>query len=142
MTNAIKLLFNPPTNTTKLCSFLALCNVIRLFVYNYARITAPLSKKPRKNQLTQFGAISAGELRAVYELQNKLLLPPVHSLPYAEGRYILDTDAHNIQVGCVRLQEQPVGTTKPIGYWPRYLATSAQAYLKTQLDYLTIVDTY
>lgn len=39
-----------------------------------------------------------------------MMSKPTLALPYAEDRYILDTDACNVHVGCVLLQEQPKRT--------------------------------
>lgn len=49
-------------------------------------------------------------------LKVALMILAVLALPYASGYIALDTDAGNIQGGCVLLQKQPSDTTKPIGY--------------------------
>lgn len=53
------------------------------------------------------------------ELQNRSVSPPVLALPYANRHLRLETDACYVQAGYLLLHEQPVKTTKPVGYWPR-----------------------
>lgn len=60
---------------------MGLWNVFRRFVPKFARIAAPLNEKLRKDQLGQFGALSDNEKEAMTELQNRLISPPVLTLP-------------------------------------------------------------
>lgn len=70
----------PPTNTTKLCTILGLRNVSRRFVYNFAWTAILLSNKLKKGKPKHFGELTAEKLRAMLELQEKLVLSPI--LPF------------------------------------------------------------
>lgn len=85
---AIKRL-KPSTNIIKLCKFLRPRNVSHHFLSIFEGIAASLNRKLRKDQQTQFDALSADELNMIYELQNKLLSLPILALQSAENRYIL-----------------------------------------------------
>lgn len=106
-----------PTTVTELGSFLGLCNVFRRFVPNFARISAPLNEKLRKGELTSFETLTEEEQSTMKELQERLITTPVLDLPRTNGNYAVDTEACDRQIGCVLLQEQPDGTTKPVAYW-------------------------
>lgn len=52
----------PPTNLTELRSFLGMCNVYRRFVPGFARVAAPLSRKTRKGEPTEWETLTDEEL--------------------------------------------------------------------------------
>ena len=58
--------------------------------------------------------------------------PPVLALPRCGRKYTLDTDACGHQVGCTLLQEQPEGSTRPVGYWSRALTEAERNYTTTE----------
>lgn len=62
------------------------------------------------------------------ELQKKLVSPPIVALPNVRGKDTLDIYTCNVQVRFVRIQEQPDGTTKLVGYWSRSVPAVEQAY--------------
>ena len=137
-TDAIRQL-QAPTNLTELRSFLGLCNVFRRFVPNFARIAAPLNRKLRKGEPTVFGPLNEEEMGALEELKKRLIEPPILTLPRRDGRYTVDTDACDKQVGCVLLQEQPEVPARPIGYWSRSLNQAERAYDTTHRECLAVV---
>lgn len=73
------------------------------------------------------------------ELQNHLMSMPVLALPYADGQFTLDTDACNVRVESMLLQEQPEKTTKPARYWSRSVAKPKHADDTTRRKCLPIV---
>lgn len=68
-----------------------------------------------------------------------LISPPILELPYAGGHYTLDTNAHDLQVGCARLQNQLDKTNKSVGYWSRCLIKAEKSYGTMQREFLVIV---
>lgn len=97
-------------------------------------MTASLNQNLEKDPLTQFGALSANELKTMHELQRKLVSLPILALPYTRGRYTIDTVAYNVQVGCVLVQGQPDGTIKQVEHWSRSFTKAEKAYNKSQRE--------
>lgn len=75
---------------------------------------APFNSKLEKDQPKPLGDLAAEELRAKHDLQEKLVSPSIFALPNARTAYKLGIDACSVQLGCVLLQEQLGGTTKPV----------------------------
>ena len=120
-------------------SFLGLCNVYRRFVPNFSRIAKPLNQRLMKGQQTTWGDLNEEEQQACETLKDKLVNPPILVLPRLGRRYTIDTDACDVQVGCVLLQEQDCEkTTKPIGYWSRTLSKAEQNYTTREKECLTV----
>lgn len=95
-------------NVTESPVLFSLCNVYRLLVSNFSQI-APITKRLQKNQLYPFNDLTSEELDAQMTLKEKLISPPVLSLPRHEGRFIIYIDACDKRVGCVLLQEPEEG---------------------------------
>ena len=68
-----------PTSQTELRSFLGMCNVYRMFVQGFAKISAPLNKKTGKNQPYDFETLTDTEYAAFEELKRLLVSPPKSS---------------------------------------------------------------
>lgn len=102
LTDAIREL-KEPKKLTELCSFLGFCNVCRRFVLNFARLAAPSNDKLRKDQPKTFGSLNEKERESMNSLKYALISPPVLALPNVAEHMTLDTDACNVQVGCVSL---------------------------------------
>ena len=91
--------FPEPRTITDVRSFLGLCNVLRRFVKDFGRIAAPLNAMLKKDRPTTFDDITDNEREVFLELKKRLVSPPVLALPRPNGRYVLDTDACEYQVG-------------------------------------------
>lgn len=128
-----------PTNLTELRSFLGLCNVFRRFAPNFTFLAAPLNMKLKINQPATLGPLNEEEVKSMASLMIALIFPSLLALPNRTGHITLDTDACNVQVGCLLLQQQPNETTKPIGYWSRSLTETERKYDTTQHECLEIV---
>jgi transposase InsO family protein len=129
----------PPRTQTELRSFLGLCNVYRRFVPGFSKIAGPLNQMLRKGESPRLGALSVEQLHAFESLRDNLLHPPVLALPRKAGRYVLDTDASDLQIGSCLCQEHPDGLRHPIGYWSRSLNAAERNYSTTEKECLAIV---
>ena len=129
----------PPTTQTELRSFLGLCNVYRRFVPGFAKIAEPLNHLLKKGEGPKLGPLTKEQLLAFEALREKLLQPPILALPRREGRYVLDTDASDGQIGCCLSQEHPDGLRHPNGYWSRSLNPAERNYSTTEKECLAIV---
>lgn len=122
------------TTVTELPPFLRLCKVFCLFVQNFARFAAPLTKKLRKGQLHTFDTISDDETTALKTLKAKLVEPTVLSLPRSQGDKTVDTDTCDEQIRCVRLHNLPDGADRPTWYWSSSLNHVGRAYYTTHRE--------
>lgn len=59
-----------------------------------------------KGEPASFHNLNETERKAFEELNNQLISPPVMALPKPKGKYTIDTDACDEQVGYVLLQTQ------------------------------------
>lgn len=134
-TDAIEAL-KPSKNITGVRSLLCLCIVFRRFVSIFPHISEHLNRKLQKIQPEKFGELAAVEAAGVKELQNCLTSPAVLALLYAEGHFMLDTDACNVRAGCMLMQEQPDYTTEPGGCWSRCQTKPELACDAGQREYL------
>jgi RNase H-like domain found in reverse transcriptase len=78
--------------------------VYRRFVAGFAKIAAPLNILLGKGEIPQLNSLSEEQLAAFETLRTRLLDPPILALPRAEGRFTLDTDASQEQIGCCLFQ--------------------------------------
>ena len=122
-------------------SFLGLCNVYQRFVPNLPRISNPLNAKLWKGEAQKWGELNEDETKAFETLKEKLLNPPILTLPRIGRRYTIYTDACNVQIGCVLLidQEDENSTIMPIGYWSWSLSQAEQGYHTTERECLAVV---
>lgn len=91
----------PLRNITELRSFLRLCNLFRRIVPIIAQIATSLNNKVKKNQLKDFGDLTFEKLRAMHESQEKLVFPPIFTIPNTQGWYTADTNSCSVRVRCV-----------------------------------------
>lgn len=105
------------TKFTLLRASLELCTVFRGFPSIFALVATQLNNKLKKYQPIRFGDLTAKEQHTTPERREELVSPSILTLPSAKRKYALGTNACNVQVRCVLLQEQPDRTTEPVGYW-------------------------
>lgn len=101
----------------ELWSFVELCNVFHRFVTNFSHVAAPRYKKLRKGEPNDFQTFSVTEKNAVELLKILPKNPPVLAVSRADGHLTLDTDASDIQLRCISLQQHQGESTRPRGYW-------------------------
>lgn len=85
--------------------FLGLGNLFERFVRMFARVAALFNCKLDKERPLHFERLEKTEIDALKTLQHQLLSLPIQSLPRPNGRFTLDMDAYDEQVGCVLLQK-------------------------------------
>jgi len=116
-----------------------MCNVYRRFVKDYAQVARPLAAMTSSKGPDRWGMLSDEALRAFEELKRRLTEVPILAQPRRQGTYTLDTDASAGQVGAVLLQEQPDQSTRPVGYWSRFLNTAERNCSTTERECLAVV---
>lgn len=93
-----------PMNLSEHFPFLGLCNVVRRFVPNFARLAAHLKKALNKH-LSTFQTMNKEYLQSMQYLKYAVFFPHVLALPTSTGRFKLDAEGCAVQVGCALLQE-------------------------------------
>lgn len=91
----------PPTNLTQKPSFLGSFNDFHRFNSNFARISAPLSRRLKKDQPPSFYPFNSNEVYAMGVLANTLISLLTLMLPSSGGHIMLDVDACRFQIVCV-----------------------------------------
>jgi hypothetical protein len=127
-----------PTTRTQLRSFLGMCNVYRRFVDKFAKIAGPLSDMLKKGEAEIF-TLNEKQQEAFNKLRESLIQPPILTLPKEGGKFTLDVDACDYQIGACLLQEQSDGTLLPCGYYSRTLNTAERNYSTPEKECLAVV---
>ncbi|CAI7890777.1 unnamed protein product [Closterium sp. NIES-54] len=126
------------TNLTELQSFLGFVNYVLLFVSNMAKLTAPLTDLLRKGVEYTWGE---KEQAAFSALKKKLCSLPVLRIAYPHRPFELITDASDIAVGAVLLQDFGNGL-QPIAYESHKLHLPKRNYPIHDREMLAIVHAF
>lgn len=131
-----------PTTVTELRSFLGFVNVYRRFIPHFATVAAPLydllGGLPKSKKLHHIPAFNSAQLAALNTLVKNVTEPPILALPRAVGRFSVDTDASDAQIGCVLFQSIEA-KRQPLGYWSRRLEPREQNYSVSEKESLAVV---
>mgnify|MGYP003411260331 FL=1 len=128
-----------PQNRTELRSFLGMCNVYRKFVPHFAKKAAPLTELLKKGQPIELDALSKDQVQSFNELRTALTNAPILNLPREGGKFTLDVDASEYQLGACLLQEQKDGKLAPCGYYSRTLNPAERNYSAVEKECLAVV---
>ncbi|CAI7793637.1 unnamed protein product [Closterium sp. NIES-54] len=130
--------WHPPTNITELQSFLGFVNCVWWFVSDMARLTAPLTDLLRKGVAFMWGE---KEHAAFSTLKNVLCSPPVLRITDPHRPFEVVTDASDIAIGAVLLQDFGNGL-QPITYESRKLHLPEKNYPIHDREMLAIVHAF
>ena len=123
--------WKPPTNVTKIRSFLGLAGYYRKFVEGFSKLAAPLTKLTRKEEKFVW---SEACQESFDELKRKLTSAPVLTLPSGQDGYTVYGDASRQSLGCVLMQHENV-----IAYASRQLKKHEQNYPTHDLELAAVV---
>jgi transposase InsO family protein len=126
-----------PQTKTQLRSLLGLLNYYRSFIPNFAAIASPLTDKTRKGEPNRIKWDDSQEL-AFKTLKVKLTQSPILHLPDIDKQFILRTDASEVGIGAVLLQEFD-GEKFPIAYASRKLNKAQRNYSVMEKESLAVV---
>ncbi len=128
-----------PRNKRELQSFLGFANYYREFIRGYSQLVEPVNRLVKKNQDFQW----TPEAEESFELtEKKLCSAPVLALPTEEGTFILDTDASDVAISGILLQEQEIDgkiKVRPIAYGSRMLNSTERRYGAAKAEMLAAV---
>ena len=124
-----------PKTSKEVRSFLGLVGYYRDFIPQFARLTQPL--RIISNDQEEFDRITWGsdQQKAFDELKRILTSHPVLSFPIEGGRYIVDSDASHLGLGCCLKQEQGLSEAT-IAYGGRALTSAEKNYSTTEMECL------
>ncbi|GJP42130.1 hypothetical protein CLOM_g1727, partial [Closterium sp. NIES-68] len=130
--------WKPPAHLRELQSFLRFVNYVCRFIPNMARVISPLTDLLQKGKFYEWG----GEQQVAFE-QLKLFLttPPILRIADPHHPFKLITDASNLAVGAVLLQDFGEGL-QPIAYESRKLNPAARNYPVHDKELLAIVHAF
>ncbi|KAJ8044409.1 hypothetical protein HOLleu_07148 [Holothuria leucospilota] len=130
---------NSPRPLTKkqLRSFLGLAGYYRNFIPNYAAIAAPLTDKTRNKEPNQIIWGDSQEI-AFSTLKEKLTRKPILHLPDLSKQFTLRTDASDIGLGAVLLQNFQ-DELFPVAFASRKLLPRERAYSVMERECLGVV---
>jgi hypothetical protein len=127
-----------PTTKKQVRAFIGLIGFYRKFVPNFAALASPLTDLTKKGMKTE---IDWGEpqQRAFTVLKTYIANPPVLKLPDVTKTFILQTDASNVGIGAVMLQEGEDGIKHPVAFASRKLLPRETNYSTIEKECLAIV---
>ena len=124
-----------PESISQVRKFLGFANYFRRFVLGYANIAKPLDEITRKNARFQWNE----ERQAALEtLQMALLKAPVLQLADIFKLFRVYTDASDLAIGAVLLQEVD-REWLPVAYASRKLTPAERIYTVTEKETLAVV---
>ncbi|MGN5970562.1 Ty3/Gypsy family RNase HI domain-containing protein, partial [Klebsiella oxytoca] len=120
-----------PKNASEIRSFLGLAGYYRRFVQGFSSIAASLTKLTKKNAPYVWTDQCETSFQ---ELKKRLTSAPVLTLPSGSGGYTIFTDASNIGLGCVLMQDRKV-----VAYGSRQLKDHEKNYATHDLELAAVV---
>ena len=126
-----------PETKTQLRSFLGLAGYYRKFIPDFAAISCPLTDCTKKGEPNKIRWGNAQE-EAFRTLKKKLAQSPILHLPDLEKTFILRSDASEIGIGAVLLQEY-YGEVFPVAYASKKLTKCQRAYSVMEKECLAII---
>ena len=94
--------WKPPTNVSKVRSFLGLAGYYRKFVEGFWKIAIPLTNLLNKDQKFEWSDTCQHSFE---ELRQRLTVTPVLALPSRKDGYVVYSDASRQGLGCVLMQD-------------------------------------
>ena len=120
-----------PSDVHDLRSFLGSVGYYRDFIPNYAQITAPICKLPRKGVTYEWNEQHQERFNL---LKEKLINAPILKYPDFEKEFIIRTDASYEGIGGVLLQKDENDVEHPVHFVSRSLTKAEKNYGITDLE--------
>ncbi|XP_063590436.1 uncharacterized protein LOC134767369 [Penaeus indicus] len=126
----------PPTSKKQVRSFLGLSGYYRRYIENYASIAAPLTELVKKSAPSK--VTWREEHQRAFDRLKYALTKPILKLPDINNPFILRTDASEVGLGAVLLQED-ADEKLPVAYASRKLSNTEQKYSVIERECLAVV---
>ena len=130
-----------PSTKRQIKSFLGLAGFYRRFIPNFSSIASPLTDLTKKNRPKSIKDWQDHHERAFQTLKNRLTSRPILRLPvFQEGKpFVLRTDASDIGLGAVLLQDFEGEGRLPIAYASKKLLPRKRNYSVKEKECLGII---
>ena len=130
-----------PSTKRQIKSFLGLAGFYRRFIPNFSSIASPLTDLTKKNRPNSIKDWQDHHERAFQTLKNRLTSSPILRLPVSqEGKpFVLRTDASDIGLGAVLLQDFEGEGRLPIAYASKKLLPRERNYSVIEKECLGII---
>ena len=126
-----------PKTKKEMRSFLGLSGYYRRFIPNYATKAVPLTDKTKNAQPNKIVWTESSK-KAFETLKTSLITAPILHLADCDQPFLLRTDASELGIGAVLLQERDC-VTFPIAYASRKLLDREKAYCTMEKECLAVV---
>lgn len=126
--------FPVPRNKRAIARFVGMINYFRKYIPNFAQLAAPINQLRRKGVKFSWGE---SQQAAFDGLKKALSTAPVLGIPDFNLPFIVQTDASNVGVAAVLLQEQ--GERRPLAYASRALSVAEAKYSVYELEALAVL---
>ena len=128
--------FPQPQTKKELMRFLGMAGYYRKFCRNFSDVVSPLTNLLAKN--TKF--VWNEECRLAFEkIQNMLMSAPVLAAPDFDKPFALATDASDVGVGSVLMQEDDCGIMHPVCYFSKKLNHHQMKYSTVEKETLALI---
>ena len=125
-----------PTTLKALQRFLGMAGWYHRFVPNFSRLAEPLNALKRKGAKFRWSA----ECQDAFEkLKDHLIRPPVLAHPNFNLPFVVYTDASEVGLGAVLVQQADAGTEEVLAFASRSLSAAERNYSATELECLAVV---
>lgn len=126
-----------PTTKTQVRSFLGMASFYRKFIPNFSEIAVPLTDLTKRGEPNKVRWEACHE-NAFRTLKSKLSKEPILLLPDLTKQFFLRTDASDVGIGAVLLQEVD-NMRFPVAYASKKLLPRERAYAVIERECLAIV---
>ena len=114
-----------PKTVKQLRRFLGFANFYRKFIRNFAELATPLTNLTKKDLVFQWSQ----EVGLAFEtLKECFVSGPVLRHPDQAKPFFVETDASNVALGCVLMQENEENDLQPVGFYSRKLVDGERHY--------------
>ena len=120
----------PPTTQKGCRSFASVVNFVSIFCPELQKLLKPIYELTKKGRPFVWGE---EQQKAFEEIKNRLQKPPVLSMPYRRGRFLLHSDTSKFATGSTLYQVQG-GKPKLIAYVSKRMPEAAKNYSITELE--------
>ena len=130
-----------PETQKQIKSFVQFCSYYGKFIHHFSECAAPLTDLCRKNLPGQVVHTEA-TISAFESLKARMIAAPVLIIPKVgqDAEFVVATDASQVGIAGVLLQDDDTGSLRPCAYWARKLKDCETRYSAYDREALAVVE--